>query len=69
MYFYEGPEHEHHQDQYYLPDCMSAWIAMTNVDKKNGALQVQPGSHKGRLITKMDVPLELSQTETYENQP
>ena len=34
MHFYEGPEHEHHQDQYYLPDCMSAWIAMTNVDKK-----------------------------------
>ena len=68
MHFYEGSEHERHQDQYYLPDCMSAWIAMTNVDKKNGALQVQPGSHKGRLITKMDVPLELSQTETYEDQ-
>ena len=68
MHFYEGSEHERHQDQYYLPDCMSAWIAMTTVDQENGALRVQPGSHKGRLITKTDVPLEFSQAETYEDQ-
>ncbi|MEM7533369.1 MAG: SDR family oxidoreductase [Chloroflexota bacterium] len=32
-----------HQDQYYLPDCMSAWIALVDVDDGNGPLGVQPG--------------------------
>ena len=52
MHFYEGSEHPLHQDQYYLPDCMSAWIAMVKVDENNGPLVVQPGSHRGRPITK-----------------
>ncbi len=68
MHFYEGSEHPLHQDQYYLPDCMSAWIAMVDVDKDNGPLVVQPGSHKGRLITKHDVPMILQPDETYEQQ-
>ena len=54
MHFYEGSEHPLHQDQYYLPDCMSAWIAMVDVDEHNGPLVVQPGSHRGRLVTKND---------------
>ena len=57
MHFYEGSEHPLHQDQYYLPHCMSAWIAMVDVDDNNGPLVVQPASHKGRLITKQDVPM------------
>ena len=68
MHFYEGSEHPLHQDQYYLPDCMSAWIAMVDVDANNGPLIVQPGSHKGRLITKRDVPMRLLPGETYEHQ-
>ena len=68
MHFYEGSEHPFHQDQYYLPDCMSAWIAMVRVDKDNGPLIVQPGSHNGRLITKKDVPMTLLPRETYELQ-
>ena len=68
MHFYEGSEHPFHQDQYYLPDCMSAWIAMVDVDADNGPLIVQPGSHKGRLITKQDVPMTLLPGETYERQ-
>lgn len=68
MHFYEGSEHPLHQDQYYLPDCMSAWIAMVDVDYNNGPLVVQPGSHKGRLITKQDVPMILQPDETYEQQ-
>lgn len=68
MHFYEGSEHPLHQDQYYLPDCMSAWIAMVDVDKNNGPLIVQPGSHRGRLITKSDVPMTLQPDETYEQQ-
>ena len=59
MHFYEGSEHPFHQDQYYLPDCMSAWIAMVKVDENNGPLIVQPGSHRRRLITKNDVPMTL----------
>ena len=68
MHFYEGSEHPLHQDQYYLPDCMSAWIAMVKVEANNGPLIVQPGSHKGRLITKNDVPMTLVPGETYELQ-
>lgn len=68
MHFYEGSEHPMHQDQYYLPDCMSAWIAMVNVDADNGPLVVQPGSHRGRLITKSDIPMTLLPGETYELQ-
>ncbi len=68
MHFYEGSEHPLHQDQYYLPDCMSAWIAMVDVDEYNGPLIVQPGSHKGWLVTKSDVPMTLQPDETYEQQ-
>ncbi|MEM7127575.1 MAG: phytanoyl-CoA dioxygenase family protein [Chloroflexota bacterium] len=69
MHFFEGSEHPWHQDQYYLPDCMSAWIALVDVDDGNGPLGVQPGSHKGRLITKQDVPLNQPDSdETYEEQ-
>lgn len=68
MHFYEGSEHPLHQDQYYLPDCMSAWIAMVDVNENNGPLVVQPGSHKGRLITKNDVPMTFQPGETYEQQ-
>lgn len=68
MHFYEGSEHPLHQDQYYLPDCMSAWIAMVRVDENNGPLIVQPGSNRGRLITKSDVPMTLLPDETYELQ-
>ena len=68
MHFYEGSEHPLHQDQYYLPDCMSAWMAMVRVDENNGPLIVQPGSNRGRLIRKSDVPMTLQPGETYELQ-
>ena len=65
MHFFAGSEHPLHQDQYYLPDCMSAWIAMVDVDQDNGPLVVQPGSHKGRLVTRSDARHELQPGETY----
>ena len=68
MHFYEGSEHPLHQDQYYLPDCMSAWMAMVDVDENNGALVVQPGSNRGKLVTKDDVPMVMEPNETYEQQ-
>ena len=68
MHFYQGSEHTLHQDQYYLHDCMSAWMAMVRVDENNGPLIVQPGSNRGRLITKSDVPMTLLPGETYELQ-
>jgi len=68
MHFYEGSEHPLHQDQYYLPDCMSAWMAMVDVNENNGALVVQPGSNRGRLVTKNDVPMIMQPNETYEQQ-
>ncbi|MBV7334556.1 phytanoyl-CoA dioxygenase family protein [Chloroflexi bacterium TSY] len=56
MHFFEGSEVPWHQDQYYLPDCVSAWLAMVDVDEGNGPLGIIPGSHKGRLITKKEIP-------------
>ena len=54
MYFWKGSEQRRHQDQYYLPACMSVWIALMDVDQDNGTIYVQPGSHQRRLITKAD---------------
>ena len=67
MHFFQGSEHPLHQDQYYLPDCMSAWIAMEDVNDENGPLCLQPQSHLGRLITKKEVPLP-QEGENYEQQ-
>jgi len=50
MYFFKGSEQHRHQDQYYLPGCMSTWIALVDVNEENGTIWVQPGSHKERLI-------------------
>ena len=33
---------------------MSAWIALVDVDERNGTIQVQSGSHKRRLLTRND---------------
>ena len=54
MYFWKGSEQRRHQDQYYLPGCISAWIALQDASEDNGAIRVQPGSHSGRLISKAD---------------
>ncbi len=54
MYFWEGSEQRRHQDQYYLPTCISAWLAFMDVDENNGTIFVQPGSHKNRLLTQAD---------------
>ena len=51
MYFWVGSEQGRHQDQFYLLGCISAWIALQDVDVGNGAMLVQPGSHRGRLLT------------------
>jgi phytanoyl-CoA hydroxylase len=55
MYFWKGSEQRRHQDQFYLPGCMSAWIALQDVDEANGTIYVQPGSHQKRLITRTDL--------------
>jgi hypothetical protein len=54
MYFYVGSTQRRHQDQYYLPGCMSAWCAFVDVGPDNGTIWVQPGSHRGRLVVKAD---------------
>ena len=50
MHFIRGSEHRRHQDQYYLPDCFSAWIPLEDVSQKNGTIFVEPGSHEGDLF-------------------
>jgi len=54
MYFWQGSEQRRHQDQYYLPGCMSGWLAFIEVSRQNGTIWVQPGSHNQRLLTKTD---------------
>ena len=56
MHFFQGSEHRRHQDQYYLPDTFAAWIPFEDVDERNGTIFVEPGSHRGRLITPEEVP-------------
>ena len=60
----DGSERLLYQDQYDLPDCMSAWIAMVDINEDNGPLVVQPGSHTGRLVTISDAHLALQPGET-----
>lgn len=54
MYFWQGSEQRRHQDQFYLPECMSAWTAFEDVSPRNGTVWAQAGSHKGRLLTRND---------------
>ncbi len=54
MYFWRGSQQRRHQDQYYLPGCMSAWLAFVDVSQQNGTIWVQPGSHRQRLLTRTD---------------
>jgi phytanoyl-CoA hydroxylase len=52
MYFYKGSEQRRHQDAFFLPGCMSAWVALQQVSARNGSIHIQVGSHKGDLIEK-----------------
>jgi hypothetical protein len=40
IHFWLGSEQRRHQDQFYLLGCMSAWIALQDVDVQNGAMWV-----------------------------
>jgi len=55
MYFWKGSEQRRHQDQFYLPGCMSAWCPFVDVSEDNGSIWVQVGSHKIKLITQADL--------------
>ena len=54
MFFFTGSEQRRHQDAFYLPGCMSAWVALQEVGAPNGSIQIQVGSHKGQLMAKED---------------
>jgi hypothetical protein len=58
MYFWKGSEQRRHQDQFYLPGCMSAWCPFVDVGSRNGTIWVQVGSHRSRLITSEDMVSE-----------
>ncbi|MCJ8330465.1 MAG: phytanoyl-CoA dioxygenase family protein [Lentisphaeria bacterium] len=51
MFFFEGSQQGRHQDNYYLPQCMSAWVAFEDVSLRNGTIGVQKGSHKGHMVS------------------
>jgi len=54
MYFWRGSEQERHQDGYYLPECLSAWVALEDVSPANGTIWMQRGSHRRRLLIRRD---------------
>jgi len=56
MYFFKGSEQPRHQDQFYLPGCMSAWISLMDVGQDNGTIWVQKGSQMKHLV----MPAELN---------
>lgn len=60
MYFWVGSTQRRHQDAYYLPDCMSAWIALTDVTTDNGTIWVQPGSHRLKLLAPTDLGTRIA---------
>lgn len=56
MHFFRGSQHRHHQDQYYLPECLAVWIPFEDVSERNGTIFIEPGSHRRQLVTKENVP-------------
>ena len=54
MYFFKGSQQGRHQDSFYLPGCMSAWVALQEVGAHNGSICIQVGSHKKPQIKKAD---------------
>ena len=54
MYFFKGSEQGRHQDSFFLPGCMSAWVALQEVGPRNGSINIQVGSHKMPQIHKDD---------------
>jgi ectoine hydroxylase-related dioxygenase (phytanoyl-CoA dioxygenase family) len=54
MYFFKGSEQRRHQDAFYLPGCMSAWVALQEVNEQNGSIRIQVGSHRKPQLTKAD---------------
>ena len=55
----EGKIVSYHQDNPYWQlstnNVVSAWIALTKSEKKSGALEIVPGSHKKGVIKNLDV--------------
>ena len=45
-------------DQYYLPECISAWAALEPTSTRNGTIWVQRGSHRRRLLVRADFDSE-----------
>jgi hypothetical protein len=54
MYFFKGTQQGRHQDSFFLPGCMSAWVALQEVGPFNGSVCIQVGSHKKPQIKKED---------------
>ena len=49
MYFYQGSDQDRHQDQYYLPECISAWMALEPTSPQNGTVWVRLARPGGKV--------------------
>jgi len=50
MFFERGSEQTFHQDNFYLHKTIGIWIALDDVNERNGSICVQNGSHKYDFI-------------------
>ena len=55
-------------DQYYLPECISAWVALEPTSTRNGTIWVQRGSHRRRLLVRADFDSEGEYNEVEYNE-
>lgn len=58
-----------HQDNFYLRvepgTCIAAWVAVDEIDRENGGLEVVPGTHKMDLFCPEEADLDVSFTRDY----
>lgn len=58
-----------HQDNFYLRvepgTCIAAWVAIDDIDRENGGLEVVPGTHKMDIFCPEEADLDISFTREY----
>lgn len=58
-----------HQDNFYLRvepgTCIAAWVAVDEIDRANGGLEVVPGTHRMEIFCPEEADLDVSFTRDY----
>lgn len=72
MFYYKPPGARGqalHQDNFYLRvepgTCIAAWVALDDIDRENGGLEVVPGTHRMDLFCPEEADAEVSFTREF----